>query len=347
MVAYAGHLQADGNIVIENNAVRPGGTSESAGGGGAYVDADSSCYFSNGVVISNNQAEYGGGFGVPNFGGSALQWNIMENVKFTNNIAFKNAGGALFSVPTTLTGVVFQENTAQQSGGGAVVASTTATIESCSFYDNKALTENGGALLGNGQAVIEVVSSTIERNTALSEGGGIIVSDSSALTLTNTKVTQCSSRFHGGGVCTRGNSVLILRDDVSIRGCESLLGMVCLSLSLSLSLAHTHAHTHTHTHMYTFMSVCVQGGGLLAGGLRVTVTVAHSKRLVIEDNRAARGGGMTFMTSVTFEGAGTTVLEENWAKEQAGGLYGFSSYARMSISPDHSVVIQVCICACT
>ena len=96
MVAYAGHLQADGNIVIENNAVRPGGTSESAGGGGAYVDADSSCYFSNGVVISNNQAEYGGGFVVPNFGGSALQWNIMENGKFTNNIAFKNAGGALF-----------------------------------------------------------------------------------------------------------------------------------------------------------------------------------------------------------------------------------------------------------
>ena len=67
----------------------------------------------------------------------------MEDVKFINNTARIDGGGAFFFGRTIqLTRVLFKDNVAGGSGGGASFeAGSGARVCSCSFIDNKVETE--------------------------------------------------------------------------------------------------------------------------------------------------------------------------------------------------------------
>ena len=110
------------------------------------------------------------------------------------------------------------------------------------------------------------------------------------------------------GASTRDASVLSLTDGTAITRCESVTGM---------------------------------GGGMLVGGESLTITAIHnSKPVVIQRNRAKKGGGVSFMGRVKLDGDGSTRILGNSATESGGGIYGFSSFARLDSDPDHRLIVE-------
>ena len=133
----------------------------------------------------------------------------------------------------------------------------------------------------------------LEGNSAGNEGGGVYVAGSASLTMNKTRVSACKARYKGGGVSTRENSRVTLSDDVVIQNCEALHG---------------------------------KGGGMLVAGisLSVSMTGTGDSTLLIENNRARYGGGISFMGIVKLEaGSSKTVIQGNTAEDSGGGFTWF------------------------
>ena len=133
----------------------------------------------------------------------------------------------------------------------------------------------------------------LEGNSAGNEGGGVYVAGSASLTMNKTRVSACKARYKGGGVSTRENSRVTLSDDVVIQNCEALHG---------------------------------KGGGMLVAGisLSVSMTGTGNSALLIENNRARYGGGISFMGIVKLEaGSSKTVIQGNTAEDSGGGFTWF------------------------
>lgn len=200
---------------------------------------------------------------------------------------------------------VFRNNTAKSNGGGAQVESgTQAAMHNCTFRHNVA-GSNGGALVGSGtDAEIHVVSSSFDLHVAFNEGGSIFLSGNAWLKLSRVFLTRSRS-LHGGGASTRGDSSLVLTDEVVIRHCQSR-GL---------------------------------GGGMLVAGASLDITVVE-KPVIVEDNMAKDGGGVCVMCRVTLNGEGTTLIQSNVASMNGGGVYGFSSYAKIIVNPEHTLMVK-------
>jgi len=293
-------LFATGVIFDNNHALE--------GGGGALMNEEGGSIFIYRSTLSNNSAHRGGGLfddgNIPEFGSL-----VVEDSVFVNNVAHGEEGGGarFFGRPTRVTRVDFSNNTAAfGSGGGAVVGSgTLANFHDCTFVGNVAL--KGGALSGNGEgAVVQVVSTTFRRNFAFLEGGGILVTGAVALTVNNSKIVNGMTDGDGGGMSTRGQTVVTLVGNVVISDCESK-GM---------------------------------GGGVLAAGADLIVASTVDTSLVVANNRAKMGGGIAFMGGMSLGGEGVSQVHGNLASGNGGGLYGFSTFARLNAASEHMLSIQ-------
>ena len=299
-LAYSSLLFATGRVSIENN-----GVSGMAKKSGVIGFTDSSAFLSNGVSISHNTVA-----GLVDISSHTLSCaNIvhLHSISISHNIAYIGDGGGarLYGRTVDLTDVLFRNNTAAGRGGGLMFDTLTRmTLRACSFLENTAVGD-GGALAGAGDgAIVNVMSSNFERNRALSEGGCLYLGGSSEMTLNHTKVGECIAHSHGGGTSTRDDSSITLMDAVVIERCESLRGI---------------------------------GGGLQVGGLGLDVLVVRNTPVVVRNNRARRGGGISFMGDLNVRGASMTIISGNVATENGGGLYGFSNSARLRVDPDHSL----------
>jgi len=290
---------ASGAINIERNTVM-------GVGGGAIKSYMGSTFLSNGVSISYNMMPSGAGFFNPREGLMETGINLFDNISISHNVAYLgDGGGGTFSGTTSLSHVLFRNNTAAYGKGGALMADTLSrvTVRNCVFVDNTAA--DGGALAGAGSgASVTVMSSVFERNRALKKGGCVYLDGSCALTLCNhTKLAHCIAASDGGGASTHGESKLTIRDGVIIERCASLHG---------------------------------SGGGMQIGGASLDVHLG----VVVQNNRATRGGGVSFMAPVRFRGMAHTRISHNVASEHGGGLYGFSSFAQLTVAADHSLSIE-------
>ena len=102
---------------------------------------------------------------------------------------------------------------------------------------------------------------------------------------------------------------MTLKGEVSISGCRSLNGM---------------------------------GGGLLVAGASLTINAPQNKTVSISNNRARRGGGLSFMASVHLQSS-TLFILENTASENGGGVFGFSNLAEMKIGMKHRLIVKVIV----
>jgi hypothetical protein len=135
------------NLIIDNDASGPGGTS--AGGGGIRVgDANPTIV---GNVIAYNTGKYGGGI-VLNYTGA----------KIFNNIIYRNSGGADFGGsgiwiyenspnPRIVENNTIMENSSSSYGGGVYIGQTSATFRNNIIWANTApdgpqITLDGGSL---------------------------------------------------------------------------------------------------------------------------------------------------------------------------------------------------------
>ena len=235
----------------------------------------------------------------------------MEDVEITDNVAFSDqirggAGGGARIVKgnVKMSRVVFRNNSAIIGGAVVFQSDCRVNITSCSFIDNTAQL-NGGAFSADGQSAnIFVTSTLLESNNAFEgEGGGMYLAGTSEVTMTKVNVRACFAGSNGGGASVRGESSLILENDVNIRECKATRG---------------------------------KGGGLLAAGDKVIVKGDIS----VEKNMARFGGGVCSMSRISLEGHFTSLLQDNVASKDGGGIFSFSSYAELIVGSAHRLVIR-------
>ncbi|MCP4541965.1 MAG: hypothetical protein GY832_32960 [Chloroflexi bacterium] len=146
------HATLDGARIINNSA-----TANS--GGGVVAGEDTSLWegkhiyltIVGGTVISDNQAEYGGGLTMQGY----VTATIGEAL-FINNRAAMN-GGAIYVNENhsafTITNATVISNAAGQYGGGVYVSESSATLTGTHILDNSASTDGGGLYLDSSGSI--------------------------------------------------------------------------------------------------------------------------------------------------------------------------------------------------
>ena len=125
------------------------------------------------------------------------------------------------------------------------------------------------------------------------------------MSLANVELKACSAGSNGGGFSMRGQSSLTL-ERVNIQNCKTR-GM---------------------------------GGGLLAAGNSVIIKGEKGTQVSVEKSRARQGGGICCMSRIDLQGQSTVLIEDNEATEDGGGIFSFSSYAKLLVSPTNRLLIQ-------
>ena len=165
-----GAIYNDGSYLEANNCTLQ--NNQASFHGGAIFNISNANTYVNGSTIQNNTAPHGGGIFVyhggllsvddceisdnsasTSGGGISLEHGaelIVNNSIIASNQAGRHGGGIFKdsgsdSLPTTITGTTFQDNTADWSGGGVFIFRTPLTISDSVFINNQA-DEYGGGL---------------------------------------------------------------------------------------------------------------------------------------------------------------------------------------------------------
>ena len=233
------------NLTLEGLTLKGGMATGTELGGGIYITTtasnNSTLTLKNGVRISANSAQKGGGIAVENakliieagcaIGGEQLYSGTDASKPKGNQTTSSGCGGGIYvgkkAECTIKEGVKIQYNSADSGGGIYVDSSDSATdpdkgelivngtaanpvvISNCVVTGSSS---SGGGIYSKGKVTLEYAK--LEHNEARTngQGGGIYINEyAGACALNNTKITECEAASAGGGVCISNNSVLTLR----------------------------------------------------------------------------------------------------------------------------------------
>lgn len=235
----------DCDLTLEGLTLKGGMATDTELGGGIYITTtasnNSTLTLKNGVRISANSAQKGGGIAVENakliieagcaIGGEQLYTGSDASKPKGNWTTSSGCGGGIYvgkkAECTINEGVKIQYNSADSGGGIYVDSSDSATdpdkgelivngtaanpvvISNCVVTGSSS---SGGGIYSKGKVTLEYAK--LEHNEARTngQGGGIYINEyAGACALNNTKITECEAASAGGGVCISNNSVLTLR----------------------------------------------------------------------------------------------------------------------------------------
>ena len=195
------------------------------------------------VSLSNLTIRNGDSHGMPPWGGGIVAFGTslaLDGVTLSGNSA--DYGGGLFQYfgAATLIDVIIRGNSATQAGGGFLAMGSTSDLSGVTITGNTA-GEGGGLYQWNGS--LSVVDSTIGGNSASGAGGGLyqyggtstlanmIISDNSAgsdgggvyqyfgtSSLTEVTISGNSATHDGGGIYLYGNLLISRLTGVAIVG---------------------------------------------------------------------------------------------------------------------------------
>ena len=182
------------------------------GGGAIYTTSDLAL---DGVGFVDNAAEAGDGGAVVLSGLSNDNRLDARDVIFSGNSS-ATSGGALsvgFMGGGRLLRCTFEDNTAAEYGGGAVILSSAedVVIEDSELLSNVAGTQGGGLRLGT-NTVLE--GTLVSFNEAAYGGGAYVAAGATLVVGVGSEVSQNSATADGGplrvggGVCDRGELVI-------------------------------------------------------------------------------------------------------------------------------------------
>lgn len=233
------------NLTLEGLTLKGGMATGTELGGGIYITTtasnNSTLTLKNGVRISANSAQKGGGIAVENakliieagcaIGGEQLYSGTDASKPKGNQTTSSGCGGGIYvgkkAECTIKEGVKIQYNSADSGGGIYVDSSDSATdpdkgelivngtaanpvvISNCVVTGSSS---SGGGIYSKGKVTLEYAK--LEHNKAQTngQGGGIYINEyAGACELDNTTITDCEAASVGGGVCISNNSVLTLR----------------------------------------------------------------------------------------------------------------------------------------
>jgi predicted outer membrane repeat protein len=179
------------------------------GGGGIYVDVNSSPTIKN-VAINNCS--------VTGADGGAIYVDANSSPRFINclitNCSADNGGGAHCDVNSSpiFYHCTFGNNSAAQVGGGMLCdPNVSITVEDCNFTDNTA--SFGGALYCAANCSGEIINTILERNDATEDGGAIYFAEANDLSVADCNISY-NTALHGAGIYSLGSL------NLTISGCE-------------------------------------------------------------------------------------------------------------------------------
>lgn len=233
------------NLTLEGLTLKGGMATGTELGGGIYITTtasnNSTLTLKNGVRISANSAQKGGGIAVENakliieagcaIGGEQLYSGTDASKPKGNQTTSSGCGGGIYvgkkAECTIKEGVKIQYNSADSGGGIYVDSSDSATdpdkgelivngtaanpvvISNCVVTGSSS---SGGGIYSKGKVTLEYAK--LEHNEARTngQGGGIYINkDAGACVLNNTEITECKAESGGGGVYISNNRVLTLQ----------------------------------------------------------------------------------------------------------------------------------------
>jgi len=193
--------------------------------GGSVFGIGTSATYINGSTITDNTAPNGGGIYIyhegllsvddseisGNISGAGGGINLEHGAELIINDSLiasnhsSHRGGGIFKgggpnhLPTTITGTIFQGNTADWSGGGVFIWRTPLTISGSQFINNHA-DEYGGGLgyQDHSTETVQISNTTFDGNSAVWDGGAIHFSGE-LMTINNCTI-QNNTAENGGGI---------------------------------------------------------------------------------------------------------------------------------------------------
>jgi predicted outer membrane repeat protein len=212
-IVNEGTLTVANCTVMNNSGSLHGNLSDLPMGGGVYNDYTGMLTVTNSTLSGNSALDGGGIFslGTLTVGGTVVSGNsAVPFFEAASGVTFHAFGGGIYSADTlTMTRSTISGNTAEQNGGGIVIAfngTVTSTISNSAVTDNSAGFEGGGIY---SDGLLAVGSTVLSQNTANGIGGGI-ASDYS-LTVSLSTFTG-NSACEGGGIYNAGATTV--RDSV-------------------------------------------------------------------------------------------------------------------------------------
>ena len=242
----------DCDLTLEGLTLKGGMATGTELGGGIYITTtasnNSTLTLKNGVRISANSAQKGGGIAVENakliieagcaIGGEQLYSGTDASKPKGNQTTSSGCGGGIYvgkkAECTIKEGVKIQYNSAdsggatQYGGGGIYVDSSdsasatdkgeltvegtpakSVVISNCVVNGNDG---SGGGIYSKGKVTLKYAK--LEHNNAPTngQGGGIYINEyAGACVLNNTEITECKAESGGGGVYISNNRVLTLQ----------------------------------------------------------------------------------------------------------------------------------------
>ena len=238
------------NLTLEGLTLKGGMATGTELGGGIYITTtasnNSTLTLKNGVRISANSAQKGGGIAVENakliieagcaIGGEQLYSGTDASKPKGNQTTSSGCGGGIYvgkkAECTIKEGVTIQYNGANSGGGIYVDSSDSATdpdkgelivngtaanpvvISNCVVTGSSS---SGGGIYSKGKVTLEYAK--LEHNKAQTngQGGGIYINEyAGACELDNTTITDCEAASAGGGVYIFANRSLTLKGSTTI-----------------------------------------------------------------------------------------------------------------------------------
>ncbi len=280
------------NLITANNA----GSSESYGGG-IFISGGSPWIIGN--TFTKNHSSYGGG-AIAVWDGSTA---VIESNYFEDNKADQYGGGLNITRSSpTITGNTIISNRAVY-GGGVDMFESSPEFANNIIRQNIANALGGGVYLRNGSAP-SIFANSFLTNTAYYYGGGLYMDRSTASVSGNT--FQYNEADTGGGIYVDRSSATIARNIITNNSASYHGGGV-----------HIHNSSATVDNNNIIDNVATIGGG----GMGVD---GHSWPTVINNTLANNAVGM-FGGAVYIEGSAPSfinnMIARNSSSMQAGGIY--------------------------
>ncbi len=326
-----GSLTINNTLITENTANSGNNAGNDQGGGGVF-NIDGTLDINNAAITNNlATANNGNGGGVMTVGGTVTidDSSIQGNRAGRAGGGIENNNGNVTITNETVGGpAVASGNFAEVNGGGlhASGAASVTTVNGGLFQNNVANQEGGG--LWNGAGQLNINGTTITQNTANSgvnagndQGGGGVFNIGGTLDIDTATITEniaTAGNGNGGGVMTVGGIVTI--DDTTIQaneaaraggGIENNAGNVTLTgVTVGGPLASDGNIAG------------VNGGGLHASGASTTVVDGGTFQSNVADEE---GGGLWNGSGVMTIRNGATITENtarsgnNVGNDQGGG----------------------------
>lgn len=314
---FGGAISNTGTLAIEGGNFIENSTDPIVGNAGGAIASFTQSNPTPQVSISNvnfaqNTSYRGGAISL-----SPETRLIVQSTRFFQNQAF-TVGGAIHNAgTTTITGSLFQENSAlgdPNSGGGAINTSGAASILNIStshFLGNRSQT--GGAIDSFLPNTITIDRTLIEQNIADGESGAILSDRGSVLTITNSQILNNRSTGDAGALYISAEGKIentIIQNNVSASGNGG--GIYTIG---NVSLVNSRLIGNS----------AVNGGGFFidpgsagdAGSATITGTT------IANNTAISNGGGVANTGQLTVSG---TTLSNN-AANQGGGLFSTATSA--------------------